>query len=94
MKRCDDAGDVLATFILRLEKEKQASRQRMHVIGHSLGGQVCILLRQHQYNTLPTYINIKDKHSFLVIGCWICWLKATVTKDSQNYRFRHKWYWL
>jgi len=37
---CDDAGRKVAEFIKNLEKNTKASRKNMHIIGHSLGGQV------------------------------------------------------
>ena len=37
---CDDAGKRIADFIKKLERKTGASRRNMHLIGHSLGGQV------------------------------------------------------
>ncbi|KAF6025030.1 hypothetical protein EB796_016647 [Bugula neritina] len=39
-KKADDAGDRLSSFIKSLERKTGTSRTRMHLIGHSLGGQV------------------------------------------------------
>lgn len=39
--KCKEAGKELSSFIERLEQTLSASRSKMHLIGHSLGGQVC-----------------------------------------------------
>ncbi|XP_067949181.1 lipase member H-like [Watersipora subatra] len=38
--KCSDAGEALALFINQLESKKGASMAKVHLIGHSLGGQV------------------------------------------------------